>query len=281
MSSSPDPDRKLDSRTISDFGEQWTKYRDNQAYYGSLDLLADILEPLVHIEELQGMNVAEIGSGTGRIVNTLLQAGVARVTAVEPSAAFDVLVDNTSHAMDKVRLIRGRGEETPFDDPFDMVLSIGVLHHIKDPGPTVRRAHSALKSGGRMVVWLYAAEGNGAYLAFVKPLRWVTQRLPHIVLAALCYPLDLLAYAYARLCRSLPGKAPMREYMTDVYGRLAPDKRRLVIYDQLNPAYAKYYTGAEVFTLLDVNGFKDVQISHRHGYSWTAVGTKYDVKVGS
>jgi predicted RNA methylase len=38
-----------------------------------------------------GRQVADIGSGTGRIVAMLLAAGAARVTAIEPSRAFEVL----------------------------------------------------------------------------------------------------------------------------------------------------------------------------------------------
>jgi hypothetical protein len=50
--------------------------------------------------------------------------------------------------------------------------------------------------------------------------------------------------------------------------------RRLTIYDQLNPAYAKYYTRSEAEALLVEAGFVDVKLYHRHGYSWTAVGTR-------
>ena len=62
--------------------------------------------------------------------------------------------------------------------------------------------------------------------------------------------------------------------MQAVYRRLPPDKRRLVIYDQLNPAYAKYYTRAEAEALLSQGGFADVKLYHRHGYSWTVSGVK-------
>lgn len=57
-------------------------------------------------------------------------------------------------------------------------------------------------------------------------------------------------------------------------GAGAAAERRLVIYDQLNPAYAKYYTRAEAYELLRQAGFDDVRLHHRHGYSWTAVGTR-------
>ena len=80
--------RDLKTQTIQDFGEQWTAFRDNPAYYGSSDLLADLFGPLLSLEDVKGANVADIGSGTGRIVNMLLDAGAAHVHAVEPSAAF-------------------------------------------------------------------------------------------------------------------------------------------------------------------------------------------------
>ena len=226
----------VDERTIADFGEQWTTYRDNSDYYGSVELLADIFGPLTSLAEVAGKDVAEIGSGTGRIVNVLLDAGAARVTAIEPSQAFEVLVRNTAGRSERVYLVRGRGEALPVDTLYDFVVSIGVLHHITDPAPVVRRVATVLKPGGKFLAWLYGQEGNEAYLAFVRPLRAVTKRLPHRMLAGLCYPLDWTASAYAGLARVI--SLPMRDYMTKVYGRLPPDKRRLVMYDQLNSTLA-------------------------------------------
>ena len=47
-------------QTIADFGEQWTKYRDNPEYYGSADLLADIFGALLphHCAEPVGRPLA-------------------------------------------------------------------------------------------------------------------------------------------------------------------------------------------------------------------------------
>ena len=81
-------------QTIKDFGSQWLRYRDNEGYYGSLELFEDILSPFLKPDEIKGCKVAEIGSGTGRIVNMLLAAGAKHVIAVEPSDAFEVLCRN-------------------------------------------------------------------------------------------------------------------------------------------------------------------------------------------
>jgi hypothetical protein len=53
---------------------------------------------------------------------------------------------------------------------------------------------------------------------------------------------------------------------------MTPAKRRLVIYDQLNPTYAKYHKRHEAIALLEKSGFINVKAHHRHGYSWCVLG---------
>jgi len=84
--------------------------------------------------------------------------------------------------------------------------------------------------------------------------------------------LDLPLVGYIALCRSLP--LPMQDYMRNVVGRMAPDKRRLIIFDQLNPGYSKYYSRAEAEALFAAAGFSNIQLYQRHGYSWSVIGTK-------
>ena len=152
--------------------------------------------------------------------------------------------------------------------------SIGVLHHIPDPVPVVARMFAALRPGGQAVVWLYRREGNTLYLAVASPLRAVTTRLPHAALAALCWILDVPLAAYVVLSRRV--RLPLWRYMREHLGRLTPPVRRLTIYDQLNPRWARYYTAREARTLLETAGFVDVRLHHRHGYSWLVVGRKPD-----
>lgn len=262
----PDKDR-----TIKDFGKQWLRYSDNEGYYGSLELLADILSPFLKIDELKNCMVAEIGSGTGRIVNMLLESGVQHVVAVEPSDAFAVLARNIRNS-EKVTCLKIPGDQLPAYGDLDYIFSIGVLHHIPDPKPVIGAAFKALQHGGHFFVWLYGKEGNESYLALIKPLRALTRKLPHQALATLVWliyhPLNL----YIRLCHRFP--LPLREYLLSILEKMSPEKRRLIMYDQLNPAYAKYYTKSEAENLLLNGGFKNIRIHHRHGYSWTVIGTK-------
>jgi len=258
-------------KTIKDFGEQWRQYSDNEGYYGSVELFSDILFPFLAVEEIKGCRVAEIGSGTGRIVNMLLQADAEHVIAIEPSEAFEVLCHNLLEP-EKVTCLKITGDQLPAYGNLDYVFSIGVLHHIPNPAPVVEAVFKALRPGGRFLVWLYGKEGNVLYLALIRPLRVLTKRLPHLVLAFLVDIMYWPLVLYIKCCHRLP--LPLRGYMLSVFEKMSPEKRRLIIYDQLNPSYAKYYTRLEAEKLLSDGKFENIQIHHRHGYSWTVIGTK-------
>ena len=158
-------------RTIKDFGEQWLKYPDNEGYYGSLELFSDILSPFLEPKDIKNCRVAEIGSWTGRIVNMLLEAGAKHVIAVEPSEAFEILCQNIRDS-EKVTPLKITGDQLPADGNLDYIFSIGVLHHIPNPGSVVEAAYKALRPGGHFLVWLYGKEGDN--------LSSMTRLTPHM-----------------------------------------------------------------------------------------------------
>jgi SAM-dependent methyltransferase len=262
----------LRDATIRDFGAQWTRYTENDGHYASLDMLRDIVEPLLPVNQVQGLRVLEIGSGTGRIARMLLDAGAEKVIAVEPSDAADVLRRNLADAGDRVEIRHKRGDEIEPAPANDLIVSIGVLHHIADPRPVVAAAHAALKPGGRMLVWLYGREGNGLYLAIFGPLRMVTRRLPDWLLRGACHALTAALFLYVAAARRIP--LPMHVYCRNVLSRYGYRHLFLTVFDQLNPAYAKYYSRDEAHALLADAGFAGVRVHHRHGYSWTVIGQR-------
>lgn len=271
---------RLGAKTIGDFGHQWSRFTDNEGYYASAEMFEDIVGGLLSRSDIDGKRVADIGSGTGRIVKMLLVLGAGHVTALEPAdGAFWTLQRNTADNAERVTLINGAGESVAGAGPFDLVVSIGVIHHIPEPDTVVAATYEALKPGGKCLFWLYGEEGNETYLAIIRPLRRITSLLPHAVLTALCAVLNVALGAYVRLCRWVDTRAPsvrlpLQAYANNVLSKLTREQRHLVIYDQLNPAYAKYYQQSEAVELLARNGFENCKTHHRHGYSWTISGTK-------
>jgi SAM-dependent methyltransferase len=262
----------LTQRTIDDFGEQWTTYTDNEGHYASVDYFFDIVMPLLTPDEVKDATVIDVGSGSGRIVLMLLAAGAAKVHAIEPSAAFTVLQANTASHTDRVTCHNLRGDQMPADIGADIAISLGVVHHIPEPASTVAAMHAALKPGGKCVLWLYGHEGNELYLAIFDPLRAVTKRLPHPLLKGVCQLLTLGASGYGAVAQKAP--LPLHGYFREVFNKMDWRARYLIAYDQLNPAYAKYYRKDEARRLLEDAGFTDVQLHHRHGYSWLVSGIR-------
>ena len=266
----------LKTRTISDFGDQWTTYRENPGAYGDKETLADVFGPLLSLDAVRDARVIDIGSGSGRIVNMLLDSGAAHVTAVEPSQAMSVVKENTAKRSGQVTYLQVPGDQLPSDLGADLAVSIGVIHHIPEPKPVIKAMHDALRSGGQILIWLYGAEGNRLYLMFALPIRVLTQRMPDKMLWGFSAFLSWFLSAYIAICKAVPF-LPMRNYMKNVVGKWTPEVRKVTIYDQLNPAYAKYYSRKDAIALLEGEGFTNVQAYHRHGYSWTVIGTRAEV----
>ena len=262
----------LSERTIHDFGIQWSKFASVDSWAIPDELFSSITPPFAAPEDIRGKKIAEIGAGSGNMTLQLLAASPSMLVAVEPSKAMEVLKRNTREHADRIQYVNNTGEFLPRDLGLDWVFSIGVIHHIPDPEPTVRAAYEALRPGGEVLFWLYGKEGNRIYLFFVEPLRLLTKKLGHQALSLLSYFILPLIYLYMVVAKVLP--VPLANYVKNVLWRMPVQGVRLVIYDQLNPHYARYYTQEEAQALLCKAGFVDIRTYQRLGYSWTVYGRK-------
>ncbi len=262
----------VNSKSKNDFGGRRLEYPGNNAYWTSLDCLRDLFGPLYDVDSLDGKYVAEIGSGDGRIVNMLLDAGAKKVVAVEPSRSFPVLLNNIRGRSNRVIPVHAEGEVIREYVNLDLVCSIGVLHHLIDPGRIVAASLSALKPGGKLLIWVHGKEGNEMYAFIIEPLRALTSKLPKWGLRLSVGALVPLLVAYKNACRLFP--LPMKTYMLNHIAKLDAEQLQRTIYDQLNPAYSRLYQREEALALLEQNGFINVECYHRHKYSWTVVGER-------
>lgn len=104
-------------------------------------------------EELEGMRVADLGSGTQlRFDRGLRDAGVrAEVVNISPDFQFPEIAAKTKEANPAAELIAARGEQLPFPEgTFDRVFALHVLEHIRTSFPDfVLEAARTLKEGGK------------------------------------------------------------------------------------------------------------------------------------
>lgn len=169
----------------SNFGKQWNRYRtiqmdrpetgrttSEQRFFATTDW---------SVEELDGLDVLEVGSGAGRFSRVVLERTRANLYSVDYSNSVDAnMLNNGAIAPERFYLFQASIYELPFpDDSFDKVFCMGVLQHTPDFEASVAALVSKAKSGGEIVVDFYPILGFWTKIHAKYLLRPLTKRLSH------------------------------------------------------------------------------------------------------
>ena len=257
--------------SISDFGKQFKYHNNLDDYWGSLEILKDIVNPF-DLSLIKNKIICEMGVGSGRILKNLIKLSPKKIYAIEPSETIEIAKKNNEYAEVEILFKKISGQMINFKNEIDYIFSIGVIHHIPDAEIVCKKIYESLKPKGKFVIWLYGKEGNELYLFIFNNLRKITKFMPDKFLNLFSIFLNFFLSIYIFFCRYL--NLPLKNYMINVLKKCSFEKRKYIIFDQLNPSYSKYYTKQDVETLLTKSGFKKIEIFNRHQYSWTAIAEK-------
>ena len=265
---------RVRSATIRDFGEQWEIHGNlREDYWTSGAMLVDYFAGIFEPNSIKDKVVLEVGSGSGRILRMLSRFNPRELIGVEPSKGFNRTIQNTSD-LKNLTILNVTGAEFKVTN-VDIIFSLGVIHHIKNPEDTLVNIYESLKPGGQFVCWVYGMENNRTYVLIRKLISPLTRLMSDKYLDKFCEVLQSIIVKYGKLsAKYFSSRLPISEYIQKVFTPCGAEERKYIVFDQLNPAYAKYYTKKRIKTELENAGFVDVNLAHRHGYSWTAVGTK-------
>lgn len=266
--------RKMQSATIRDFGDQWEIHGNlREDYWTSDAMLRDYFAGIFEPNSIKDKVVLEVGSGSGRILRMLSRFCPKELIGVEPSKGISRIIQNTSD-LKNLKLLNVTGAQFKVTD-VDIIFSLGVIHHIKNPHETLVNIYDSLKPGGQFVCWVYGMENNRIYVFVRMLISRITRIMSDKYLDKFCGVLQRVIVTYGVLSeKHFSSRLPLSEYIQKVFTPCGATERKYIVFDQLNPAYAKYYTKKGIKSELENAGFIDVKLAHRHGYSWTAVGTK-------
>ena len=153
-------------------------------------------------------------------------------------------------------------------DAFDIVFSIGVVHHLNDPGLAVRKLAQAARPGGRVLIWVYGRENLALYVNVLDPLRKVLfSRMPLGLVRLLAW---LPAAALWALVRA--GITPLA-YLKLLRGFSLAHIHHIV-FDQMLPRTTFYWRKEQAVALLEQAGLCDIESAWVNEVSWSIIGTK-------
>lgn len=187
----------LTQETVRQFGSSWSSHEYISPYQRQQFL--DWIAPLT-AEAFQGKTVLEAGCGKGRHTFLMAGYGVGHLWAADLSDAV-LLAAQYTRPFPQVTCLRADLLRLPLADASqDLVVCLGVLHHLERPEAGLRELWRVLKPGGTLCLWVYGREGNGWVVWLVDPLRKaVTSRIPTLWLRPLVLPLSLFLFALLKL----------------------------------------------------------------------------------
>lgn len=259
------------AETAGAFGWQWHAFTEQLPTFG--EEFFEWLFPLTP-DDFRDKRVLDAGCGNGRHLLLAAAFGAEYIVGLDLSSAVEVARRHTAD-LPTVDVVQGNLLTPPLaEGSFDLIYSIGVIHHVPEPEAAIRTLTTCLRPGGTLHVWVYGHEGNTLVRWFVDPLRrQLARRIPRGVVRAGSLPLAIALAATARLAARLDRVPllPYREYLRRT-GRFPVRHIWTIVYDQLMAPTTHYVKRDELETWFRGAGLTDVRLRSSRGMSWTATG---------
>lgn len=247
------------------FGYEWGKYSSIDPNHE--EQFIKWISPL-NEKDFAGKDVLDAGCGMGRNSYWPLKWGAGSVTAFDFDKRSVESARRNLSEFKNAEVFYGSIYGLDIKNKFDIAFSIGVIHHLADPRKAIENMIASIKSGGKVLIWVYGYEGNEWIVKFINPVRKLfTSHIPPFLLNWLTCFISIPFFVYIKI---FPVKHPYMKQLKNFGFRHI----HYIILDQLLPKIANYWRREEVRDLFERQGLVNIEIFPCNGNSWTAIAIK-------
>ena len=243
---------------VHSFSVQWTLFAQTQLdRYRKLD--TDNESTLTERTgfrraDLDGRVILEAGCGMGRFLDVSSRAPRTQVVGFDLSLAVESAFENLGRRPN-VHIVQADIFSPPFSNQaFDIIYSIGVLHHTPSPSAAFLRLVPLLKQGGKIAIWVYP-KYEWAMMSDIY--RQVTTRMPWSMLLGVVRLMTKLHAMDDKMPKLLHRCA---DRLLPISGQSDPEARILGTFDWYSPKYQFKLADEEVLSWFRAAGLLDTQL---------------------
>jgi SAM-dependent methyltransferase len=245
---------------LASFGRQWNRY---EVAHDDEDRATFEAKTGICLAELSGRRVLDAGCGGGRYSKVAAQAG-ARVVGADHSSAVEKAAALCA-SLPKASFVQADLKQLPLvPGSFDVVFSIGVMHHDTETRAVFDSVARMVKPGGRLAVWLY------------RKNQWWQERLNSAMRRRTIRMSPDRLERWCRVGAFLGGVPVVNRTLNKIVNfssHPAWENRLCDTFDWYAPAYQHHHTVEELCQWFEAAGFHDLSVlpPEKKGrvYRWT------------
>lgn len=245
------------------FGYEWNKYPFIDHNYEAQ--FKNWIYPL-NPEFFKNKKVLDAGCGMGRNSFWALKWKAKGLIAFDFDKRSVEAAKNNLAIFSNVQVFYKSIYEISWQNEFDVVFCVGVIHHLENPCLALKNLLKSLKPGGLLVVWVYSYEGNEWIVKYVDPIRKnITSKLPVAIVHFLSYFCSLPLWLFLKIFKG--SSDYLRQLSTFKFWHI-----HSIVFDQLIPKVANYWTKNKVSELFKNMEFQEIGINRPpNNCGWTVI----------
>jgi len=239
---------------VSSFGDEWNIYKNvkNSKPHLSKKEMKNYLG--LEKEDIENKFVLEIGCGAGPYLETSAKFYNAKhIIGIDLSRSVEAAYKNVGE-LENVTIIQANLFHLPFKIKFDLIYSLGVLHHTPNTEEAFYAIEKFTKQGGTLSVWLY---GN-YWERKLKNQQWIrkniTSKLSSKTLKKLSKFASYLYYLY-----KIPIIGDGLRERIPIGMDKERDLRELNTFDMYSPTYVNYHYLDEVYEWFEKCNYSNIK----------------------